>query len=135
MRKFLMMLALVAASTQLGGCAGEMAKLQNAFTVLTQTTVTSPTALVIANSYDAVAAGATVYAVYCKTNLTTSVCSADNRRFVLKYVRLGRPVRNQIEGYITTQTTVPIALYNTLKNVVDNLNVSPAANFTAGASK
>lgn len=133
MKKTLFALALLATVT-LGGCASELAKIQNAYTVLTQTTVTSQSALVLANSYDALAASATVYLSYCKTNLTQAVCSADNLRGVIKYVRLGRAVRNQIEGYVSTQTTVPIAIYNSLLTVVNNLNLTPAANFV-GATK
>lgn len=133
MRKLLIALSLVA-TVSLGGCASEMAKLQNAFTVLTQTTVTSQSALVLANSYDALAASATVYLSYCKNNLTQPVCAKANLSAVIKYVRLGRTVRNQVEGYVSTQTTVPIAIYNALLAVVNNLNLTPAANFTTTGS-
>jgi hypothetical protein len=129
MRKFLIALPLMFA---LGGCAG-LASLQTAFNTLTGTTVTSQTALTVANSYDAIAAGATVYLSYCKTNLSQPVCSSANLRSVIKNVQLGRALRNQVEGYVTTSTSVPVAVYNALEAIVTSLGASPAANFSTGA--
>lgn len=111
----------------LGGCAGEMSKIKDFISVVTETTVTPKIALVIANSFDAMKAGATGYLVYCKGNLDKPACSADNRRTVIKYVRKGTPIRDQIEGYISTQTSVPRAVYNLMEDVITNLKTTPAA--------
>src|SRR6266446_4203788 len=59
------------------------------------------------------AATATQYLVYCKANLTTAICSADNRRSVIKYVRSGRAARNQLETYVAAGNAGPAGLYNT----------------------
>lgn len=132
MKKFLILVAALG-SLALGGCAADFAKFQNAFTVLTQTTVPASYALVLANSYDGLASGATAYLNYCGKVLASgvdqSVCSAGNRRAVIKGVRAGRPIRNEIEGYVTTQTTVPTAIYNSLLDIVNVLNSTQAASF------
>jgi len=95
-------------------------------------TPVSPTqAIVAANAFDAAESAATAYLVYCKTNLSTAACSADNRRSVIKYTRAGRAARNQIETAISTNTSVPAALYNSLVAAVTNLKASPAANYGA----
>lgn len=92
------------------------------------TTVSPTQAIVAANAFDAAESAATSYLVYCKTNLTTAACSADNRRSVIKYTRAGRAARNQIETAISTNTSVPAAVYNSLIAAVTNLKASPAAN-------
>jgi hypothetical protein len=92
------------------------------------TTVSPTQAIVAANAFDAAESAATAYLVYCKTNLTTASCSADNRRSVIKYTRAGRATRNQIETAISTNTSVPAAIYNSLVSAVTSLKASPAAN-------
>lgn len=92
------------------------------------TTVSPTQALVAANAFDAAESGATSYLVYCKTNLATPACSATNRRNVIKYTRAGRAARNQIETAISTSSSVPATLYNTLVAAVTNLKSTPAAN-------
>lgn len=128
MKKYLVIAALGAALT-MGGCAGDLQKIQSAWGTLTQTTVPAQYAIVTANSFDALEAGATAYLQYCAKNLSTTVCSASNRRAVIKAVRDGRNFRNQVETYITTSTSVPEALYQSLLSVVNDLQVSPAATF------
>ena len=119
MRKFWLTAVIALA---LGGCA-QLQKLETAVT----TSVTPTQALVAANSFDAIESSATGYLIYCKANLATAACSADNRRNVLRYTRSGRAARNQIETMIQTSTTIPVAVYNTLITAVDNLKASPAA--------
>ena len=128
MRKFLVVLPVLLV---LGGCAG-LASLQTAFNTITGTTVSPQTALALANSYDAIEGGATVYLQYCKPNLSQPVCAAANRRSVIKNIQLGRALRNQVEGYVTSSTSVPVAVYNALQAIVASLGASPAANFTNG---
>ncbi len=113
----------------LGGCASEMAKLQTIFSVVTQASVSPQAIIVTANAFDALEAGATQYLTWCKTNLTTSACSAGNRRIVIKAGRSGRAARNQLEPYITNGTAGPKAIYDTLSAAVDQLKSSQASGF------
>ena len=111
----------------LGGCA----QLQTITQVVTATV--SPTqAIVAANAFDAAESGATAYLVYCRSNLSTANCSADNRRAVIKYTRAGRAARNQIETTINSGASVPSTIYNTLVAAVTNLRSTPASAY-AGA--
>lgn len=94
--------------------------------------VTPTQALVAANAFDAAESGATGFLVYCKSNLTSATCSADNRRAVIKYTRAGRAARVQVEAAITNSASVPSTVYNALVAAVTNLKSTPAATF-AGA--
>jgi hypothetical protein len=131
MRKYLAA-ALVLGSLALGGCASELQKLKTVYSVVTETTVSPSTIIVASNSFDALEATATQYLTYCKANLSTSACSADNRRTVIKAVRAGRAARNQLETYVTNNTAAPSAIYNTLVAAINALNISAA---TSGVSK
>lgn len=122
MRKIVLALAFV-----LSGCAGDLQKLQTVYTIVTESTV-SPTAIVVAaNSFDAIEATATQYLVYCKANPAQPVCSADNRRVVIRAVRSGRSARNQLETYITQQTPAPAPVYNVLITAINTLQASVAS--------
>ena len=112
----------IASFVVLAGCA----QVTTAYKLITDTTVTPAVLLTAANSFDILEGTATQYLVYCKTNLTTTACSASNRRTVIKYVRSGRAARNQAETYISSQTNAPSAIYNTLVAAINNLNTSPA---------
>lgn len=132
MRKYLAV-SLVLGSLALGGCASELQKLHTFYNVVTQTTVPPNTIIVAANSFDALEATATQYLSYCKANLSTSACSAANRRTVIKAVRAGRAARNQLETYVTSNTAAPSAIYNALVAAINTLTTSAAS--TVGASK
>src|SRR6266478_1458100 len=80
----------------LSGCAN----LKNVYSIITEATVSPTQIIVAANAFDALEGTATQYLVYCKANLATAICSADNRRSVIKYVRSGRAARNQLESYV-----------------------------------
>lgn len=126
MRKYLAA-ALLLGAIGLGGCASELQKLKTVYSVVTETTVSPSTIIVASNSFDALEATATQYLTYCKANLSTSPCSADNRRAVIKAVRAGRAARNQLETYVTNNTAAPSAIYNTLVAAINTLNTSAAA--------
>ena|SRR5258706_1836984 len=108
------------------------ANLKNVYSIITEATVSPTQIIVAANAFDALEGTATQYLVYCKTNLATTICSADNRRGVIKWVRTGRAARNQLETYIASNTTGPAAVYNTLIAAINQLNLTPAA---SGAPK
>jgi len=114
-------LLILVLALSLGACAN----LKTAYQVITEASV-SPTQIVVAaNAFDALEGTATQYLVYCKANLTTPVCSADNRRSVIKYVRSGRAARNQLETYVAAGNAGPAGLYNTLITAINSLNSSP----------
>lgn len=119
-------------ATSLAGCAGELSRLRAVYTIVTEATVSPQAVLVAANAFNAIEGTATQYLIYCKSNLSTSVCSASNRRGVIKYVRTGRAARNQLESSIETNSSAPSAIYNTLVAAINFLNSSP---ITGGAYK
>ncbi len=117
-------LALILALTlSLGACAN----LKTAYQIITEASISPTQIIVAANAFDALEGTATQYLVYCKSNLATPVCSADNRRSVIKYVRSGRAARNQLETYIASGNAGPAGLYNTLIAAINQLNLTPAA--------
>ena len=115
--------------TYLTGCA-QLEKLQTVYSIVTETTVPGNKITAIANTFDVLEAGGTQYLIYCKGNLSVPICSADNRRNVIKYTRIGRSARNQLEPYIVNGAG-PASLYNLLVNAVSNLQSSPAITFGA----
>lgn len=105
----------------------------NTLQVAIGTSVTPTQAILAANAFDAAKSGATAYLTYCHSVANAGTpCSAPNRRAVIKYINAGTASRNQIEGYITTSTSVPSALYNALVTTVSNLKATPAANYIGG---
>lgn len=108
----------------LGACA----QLQT-LTTIAGTSVTPTQALIAANAFDAAESGATAYLVYCKSNLSNSICITANRRAVIQYTRAGRAARNQMETYIQTSASIPAAVYNVVVTAVSNLKSTPAANY------
>jgi hypothetical protein len=123
-------LIILALALSLGGCA-TVTKLEQVYSAAVGKTVPPAYALATANTFDALEATATAYLRYCKGNLAVPACSAANRRAVIKYTRDGRAVRNQVEGYITTNTPVPSAIYDLLVAAVNSLTTSSASNYGA----
>ncbi len=107
----------------LGACAN----LKTVYTIITGASVSPAQIIIAANAFDASEGTATQYLVYCKANLTTTICSADNRRSVIKWVRFGRAARNQLETYVAAGNAGPAALYNTLITAINQLNLTAAA--------
>lgn len=122
MRKIIFALACVAT---LGGCA-EIQKLESVYQVASSAQVTPKQIYIAAQTFDGLQATATNYLIYCKPRLTEAICSADNRRLVIRSVRAGRASRNQLETYITQNTSAPVSVYNALLAAIDSLNNSAA---------
>jgi len=120
MKRLALILAL---ALTLSACAN----LKTVYQVITEASVSPTQIIVAANAFDALEGTATQYLVYCKSNLATPVCSANNRRSVIKYVRSGRAARNQLETYVTVGNAGPSGLYNTLIAAINQLNLTPAA--------
>lgn len=108
------------------GCAA-IQTLQSVYEVATTTEVTPQQALIAANAFNAIQGTATQYLVYCKPRLAEPVCSAVNRRVVIRGVRAGRAARNQIEASLTTGKPVPAQVYNSLMAIVKSLTTSAAS--------
>ncbi|MDE2602692.1 MAG: hypothetical protein KGL62_10040 [Bradyrhizobium sp.] len=126
MRKLLM---IAAVGLSLGGCAQLQTALSEArsvYTYATTKTVASGQAAIVANAYDTLKATAVNYGNYCITQrFPKPVCSASNRRAVIKAVRAGDAARAQIEAPITTGQPVAATLYNTLVAVIQQLQAAP----------
>lgn len=121
--------AIAVLGLSLAGCAQFQTALndiQGAYTFVTTTTVTSGQAGIVANAYDALKGTAVNYANYCVTQkFPQPVCSAANRRAVIKAMRSGDAARAQIEVPITTAQPVTATLYNTLVAAVNALKAAP----------
>lgn len=96
------------------------------------TAVTPTQAIIAANAFDAIEAGATGYLTFCKANPTSTSCTKTIISSVVQYVRAGRAARNQMETYIQTSATIPTAVYNSVVAAVNNLKATPAATFVGG---
>lgn len=106
----------------LAGCAN----LQSIYTLATTATVPSGTVVIAANSFDALKATAINYANYCVAQkFPQPVCSAANRRAVIKAVNAGTSARVQLEASINTGQPALSTVYNTLVAAVNTLTASP----------
>ena len=98
----------------LGGCAA----LQNAYNVLTGVTITPTTVYVAANAFDTAEGTATTYLhLAACTGTNGPVCrNASTAAQIVKLIRQGRPIRNQLEALISAgqgAAPVPASLYAT----------------------
>ncbi len=119
MKKILLALTL---SLSLGACAN----LQGIYTLATTATVPATSVVIAANSFDALKATAVNYAHYCvDQKFPQPVCSAANRRAVIKAVNAGTAARIQLEASINTGQPAISTVYNTLVAAVNTLTASP----------
>lgn len=117
MKKLALILALA-----LGGCA----QLQGVYTLATTATVPAGDVVIAANSFDALKATAINYGRYCVAQkFPQPICSAANRRAVIKAVNGGTAARIQLEASINTGQPAIATVYNTLIAAVNVLNASP----------
>lgn len=110
----------------LGGCAAipALQKLESFYEDISGSTVSPQNVYIAANAFDASKTLATSYFTYCRTRLSSGICNAANRRFVLKYIRSGTAARNQLETYLVAGTPAPTQIYKTLIAAVDALKTS-----------
>lgn len=128
MRKLFLIAAMALSLT---GCAG-LQKLQTAYTAATTATVPAGDVVIAANAFDALKATAINYANYCiAQKFPQPVCSAGNRRIVVKSVRAGTAARIQLEASITTGQPAVANVYNALIAAVNALQTS-SINITKG---
>ena len=106
----------------LAGCAN----LQGIYTLATTATVPATSVVIAANSFDALKATAINYAHYCvDQKFPQPICSASNRRAVIKAVRASTAARIQLEASINTGQPAIATVYNTLISAVNALTASP----------
>ena len=129
MHKILLAITLTLA---LAGCAGLQQKIEIAtgvYKTVTETTVPPSVVIPTANAFNILKAGATNYGRYCiQQQMEPSVCSADNRRVVVRAVRAGTKARNQLESSVEQNQPALSSIYNVLVAAVQGLQKSAAAN-------
>jgi len=117
MKKLALLLALA-----LGGCAN----LQGIYTLATTATVPATTVVITANAFDALKATAVNYANYCVAQkFPQPICSASNRRSVIKAVNAGTAARVQLEASINSGQPALSTVYNALVAATNTLTASP----------
>ena len=92
--------------------------------VIAGTSVSPQTALVLANSFDAIETVATGYLQLPPCGSTTGVCRQQAAvANIVPAIRSGRTARNQIEALLKANTgaAIPIASYNTLDAAITTL--------------
>lgn len=123
----------LAAILMLGGCVGELAKLQAVYTVATTATVPAEVVRPAANTFDILKGTAANFAVYCINNKFTPIgCDVDTRRKISTFVKQGTSARIQLRASLTTGQPALSTVYNLLVNAVTGLQGTPAATFTGG---
>ncbi len=121
MRKHIIAIAL---AIGLAGCAN----VQGIYTLATTATVPAGEVVIAANAFDALKATAINYAQYCiAQKFPKPVCSASNRRSVIKAVNSGTAARVQLEASINTGQPALSTIYNVLISAVTALQSSPIA--------
>lgn len=123
------LLILAALGVSLGGCAQlktALTEIQGVYTFATTATVTSGQAGIVANAYDALKVTATNYGNYCIVQkFPQPLCSAANRRAVIRGVAAGTAARAQIEAAVVSGQPVAAAVYNALVSAVQALQATP----------
>lgn len=104
------------------GCAG----IQSVYTLATTATVPASSVVIAANSFDALKATAVNYGLYCVAQkFPQPICSAANRRAVIRAVNAGTAARIQLEASINTGQPAIATVYNSLIAAVNMLTASP----------
>lgn len=115
-------IVIAALAIGLGGCAN----LQGIYTLATTATVPANSVVIAANSFDVLKATAINYGNYCVTQkFPQPVCSASNRRSIIKAVNAGTAARVQLEASINTGQPAVATVYNVLISAVNVLTASP----------
>jgi hypothetical protein len=122
MRKVLL---IIATALSLAGCA-QLQAIQGVYATVTTATVSPGQVVIAANAYDALKATAINYGNYCVANkFPRPICSASNRRAVIKAVRAGDAARIQLEASINTNQPAVASVYNALISAVNALQATP----------
>jgi hypothetical protein len=112
----------IAFALSLGACT----QLNGIYTAATTATVSAGDVVIAANAFDALKATAINYGNYCiAQRFPQPVCSAANRRAVVKAVNSGTAARVQLEASINTGQSALSTVYNVLIAAVNTLQTSP----------
>lgn len=126
MRRYLAILAL---GLSLAGCS-TLSTIQQVATSEVPASVVIPAA----NTFNVLKAAATNYGRYCVANrMPEPVCSASNRRAVIRFVRSGTSARNQLENSVENGTPAAASVYNLLVSAVQGLQGTPVTSPQFGA--
>ena len=131
------MIALVGllAITNASCTSAEISKFHSVVDIVSSAQVPAGDIIAAANAFDLLKSGATQYLRYCKGRLAQAICSANNRRLVIRYGRQGTAARNQLELGIANGAAVgPRTLYDALVAATSQLSASPAQTFVAPAA-
>lgn len=119
----------VALALLVAGCAQLQSAINGATSIYkfaTETTVPPDKAAILATAFDGLKQTAIFYGDYCvQQNFPRPVCSAKNRRIVIKAVNVGTGARDQLEASIQTKQPVLASVYNILVKAVTDLQASP----------
>lgn len=105
-------------------------------TVQQVATAEVPASVVIptANAFDVLKGTAVNYGRYCVANkMPVPICSASNRRAVVRFVRSGTAARDQLEASLISGTPAAASIYNVLAAAVQGLQGTPVATSQFGA--
>lgn len=121
----------------LGGCAGDLAKLQQVYSIATTATVPAESAQVAVSSFEILEAGATAYFKYCHASPADAICAPGTKaqpgplRIAIKYDRQGRAARDQVKAAGKTGALISSTAYNLLITAISQLNTTPVTTFGA----
>lgn len=120
-------------SLALAGCADQLDKLRQVYTVATTATVPAEVVRPAANTFDILKGTAANFAVYCvKNNFTPTGCDVNTRRKISTFVKQGTSARVQLRSSLTSGQPALSTVYNLLVSAVTGLQGTPAATFTGG---
>ena len=129
-RKLLLVIPL---ALWLGGCAA-IQTLEGTFNTITTTTVEPSYANIALNTYYGLKATATGYGTYCLQNkFPKPICSAANRRKVIKFVKVGDGAAVAIQPALDSGQPLLSTTYNTLVGVINGLKKSPITTVQSGS--
>lgn len=115
-------LTIVGVSLALAGC-GHLATVQKVATA----TVPAEVVIPAANTFNILKGAATNYGRYCiSVNMDAAICSAPNRRAVIKAVRVGTGARDRMVATLESGTPAAASVFNLMVGAIDDLKNSPA---------
>jgi hypothetical protein len=127
------LLTLFALSLSLAGCAGQVAKFEQVYTLATTTTVPADVVRPAANTFDILKGTASNFADWCIARKFQSPgCDEATRRKIVLAVKSGTNARIQTRAALATNQPVLSTVYNLLVTAVSDLQKTPVATFTGG---
>lgn len=130
MKKYLVIAAL---AVSLGGCAA-IQNLEGTFNLVTTATVEPSYVNIAINTYAALKQTAVNYGSYCVTQkFPQPVCSAANRRAVIRFVKAGDGAVETLEPALASGQPLLSTTYNALIGAVNGLKTTPITTIKSGS--